>query len=577
MSVADDWQLLGIAATDDRREIKRAYGHVLKGIDVDADPAAFIRLREALDNALEWGVEVPWWEDNDDDATTPLTGDGREQEDAAEPTDWVVQEQWEEPYDFGRMPPPIIEGSLGTAMLQLDLLLFEEGADPAKVARLGCEILGARELEHIDTASATEQWLADTIIASIPASDPLLAPAIKHFGWDCKQSATQSYAVQSVFDRAADREKLAAMGDPSHAHHRALRELRGPARTRVGPFQQQLVKDVSDLLSFIETWHPTIEKDLEGPHLDWWQNYISSRLLPPHFWKLLLVGSLLFTTIAVALLPPGTSDALGIVALLGSIALSYTLLRAAVVLQRTAHRLHEQDAPLGVYVHLPLLSAAIFGSPLLFAAVGPGRVHAVASVLLSATLAITAYLRCAPPQWEDEVSRWDRRSFPIGAAIVSACILVEVPWAIALQLTAPLVLCCWFGSRGWHSWALYLGDTPERQRLTLYGVSIGLMIGGTTAAILGLFADPRPVLLVSVPLAVLSQHLVLASTPIYLAWLEWPLRSAATFFFICLPAFRAHAGEGLGRLTLSAMLYLLAFSFVKIGAILLRRIRLTGV
>ena len=45
------WKKLGIGATADRREIKRAYAAKLKTIDPDADPEAFLRLREALDVA----------------------------------------------------------------------------------------------------------------------------------------------------------------------------------------------------------------------------------------------------------------------------------------------------------------------------------------------------------------------------------------------------------------------------------------------------------------------------------------------------------------------------------------------
>ena len=62
MSIAGEWALLGIAPTDDKKEVKRAYARKLKTIDVDADPAAFVRLREALDAAVEWGTATPWWE-----------------------------------------------------------------------------------------------------------------------------------------------------------------------------------------------------------------------------------------------------------------------------------------------------------------------------------------------------------------------------------------------------------------------------------------------------------------------------------------------------------------------------------
>src|SRR6185503_8554752 len=45
------WTVLGIERTSDLAEIRRAYARRLKAIDVDADPQAFIKLREALQRA----------------------------------------------------------------------------------------------------------------------------------------------------------------------------------------------------------------------------------------------------------------------------------------------------------------------------------------------------------------------------------------------------------------------------------------------------------------------------------------------------------------------------------------------
>jgi hypothetical protein len=51
--VSDErWDVLGIAPTDDPAAVRRAYAARLKLLDVDRDPAAFIRLRAALDDAL---------------------------------------------------------------------------------------------------------------------------------------------------------------------------------------------------------------------------------------------------------------------------------------------------------------------------------------------------------------------------------------------------------------------------------------------------------------------------------------------------------------------------------------------
>lgn len=571
MSLADDWQLLGIAPTDDHREIKRAYSRALKVLDVDADPTTFIRLRQALENALEWGVDTPWWDQEDTETITPaLTEEERLAEDEGDAEVWAVDEPWENPSDQWRLPPPISEGELGKAMSQLDLLLFQTQGDPIEIARLGHEILGSKELEHVDTASATDEWMADTIAAAIPASDPLIAPSIKRFGWDRAQSSRASYAVQAVLDRAEDLRSLAAFAKPSHPHHRAFQELRGSGRTRVSLFQEPLVNDVANFFALVRTWHPTIEKDLAGPNFDWWQNYLSSRRLPFHFWKLMIAGSFLLGFMALALLPKGMGGAAVPLVILGSISLSYALIRAAMELRRIARRLQDQEGPNGIFAHLPLLSASVFGSPLLLAAIPPGTVPLFLSLVLSASLAVLIYLRCAPPQWDDAVTRWSRYWFPIGAGIVSICILFEVNRGLALQLAAPLALCCWFGERGWHSWAQFIDDAPRRKRVMLYALTFGAIILAAAAAIIGFSADPSPMLLVCVPLAVLLQHLVLAATPTYLAWLEWPLRVVAVLFFWSLPELRDESSDGLNRFTLAVMLYLVVFCLVKVVARLLQ-------
>ncbi|MBC9881421.1 hypothetical protein G8O24_29275 [Bradyrhizobium sp. INPA01-394B] len=46
------WDELGIGPCDDPKAVRRAYAARLKKLDIDQDPAAFARLREALEWAL---------------------------------------------------------------------------------------------------------------------------------------------------------------------------------------------------------------------------------------------------------------------------------------------------------------------------------------------------------------------------------------------------------------------------------------------------------------------------------------------------------------------------------------------
>lgn len=58
------WDVLGLEPTSDPAAVRRAYAARLKGIDVDRDPAAFIRLREAFERCLRWEEPV---EDDEED------------------------------------------------------------------------------------------------------------------------------------------------------------------------------------------------------------------------------------------------------------------------------------------------------------------------------------------------------------------------------------------------------------------------------------------------------------------------------------------------------------------------------
>jgi hypothetical protein len=84
------WETLGIAATGDSAAIRRAYVARLRSIDVERDPAAFIRLREAYENALAAAARGDVWDDEpaEDAGDDTFWEDDPESEPAdAEPVD----------------------------------------------------------------------------------------------------------------------------------------------------------------------------------------------------------------------------------------------------------------------------------------------------------------------------------------------------------------------------------------------------------------------------------------------------------------------------------------------------------
>ena len=69
----DEWEELGIAPTTDPAAVRQAYARRLKTLDVDHDPAAFMRLRQAFETALAWDEEdvspaEPLSEEHEDEA-----------------------------------------------------------------------------------------------------------------------------------------------------------------------------------------------------------------------------------------------------------------------------------------------------------------------------------------------------------------------------------------------------------------------------------------------------------------------------------------------------------------------------
>jgi len=285
VTIAEDWALLGIDPTDDRRAVKRAYARALKAIDVEADPARFVRLREALEAALTWGTQTPWWElaaEPDD-----FEADPDSDVESVTPPSFVDAESFL--VDFAprcAAPAGIGDARLREACDALEALLTgPDAADPAAVQAAG-EAVFAATPGSVDDELALEEWTASLLAGAIPRSDPILEAAAARFGWrDGDLELRGRWEVQAVMERRAALAFLAACRRGHDGHRRAVDELSGPPRTRLGPTEYGLIAEVEDFLVEMDSHHPALAPSFPTETLDWWQTYLDGPHPPRGFWK----------------------------------------------------------------------------------------------------------------------------------------------------------------------------------------------------------------------------------------------------------------------------------------------------
>jgi hypothetical protein len=584
VTVADAWALLGIAATDEPREVKRAYARVLKTIDADLDPEAFKDLRSAYETALAWGTRVPEWEDDefdsdaDFDAGEPLPEIHWESEDFDQALGLPA---WD--WDPGWRPASASEigGRAGEIALELEALLFgEEAPDPARIAELGGALIAATEDANVDEAAAAEAWLVEAIASSPPRSDPLIEPALRRFGWGRIETQWRhDNAVASVLARRGDLRFAAALKRESHPQHRAFVELSGPPRSRLGMFQLGLAADVRDLLRIVDDNHPTVVADFNPDSHAWWRRYFLGPHLPDYYWLivfllsplLIVPAKLLWDSTALGRTLAGFALlVLACIAAVASAVAGWSRIAGRMRLRADERRWRGEDAATGKGLACALAALVL---PLVASLVQTGTATSVIYTIAALSIAGGLALHAPPPAFEEE-SESSRRRFVAGLTAIATIAILAAVWSEVLpDLIAPMAALAFAAARGGLSAGAELRRRGRSAELAALGCAALLCAMPLAAVLVTAPSLPPATFLVLAPVAFVAQHFATSASAIVTARLEWAVRVAALLFHFA-AAESLYAGDRLRSFTAAVVLYLLAYGLARIYLVARETLRL---
>lgn len=326
------WSVLGIKATSDEREIRRAYARRLKTVHPEDDAVGFQELRAAYDQAMRMARQGHVSPDpsEDDHDTPPVDINPSWPNDAVPRRDcevsttrsWREEERSTAPTvglepDAATLPDPeaLAERAHRARLENLHRTLQQPapGADEVVSALLG--ILRSEEMSNLSRHERTEAWLADVILRGSPGTAALVEPVIHYFGWTddrivVGRTTTFPSPGQRVLAHLDRRREIDLILNGGAEHADALKALAHPVIWRT--WAAALLTPGLDgrVAAFLNgpRWRlPELQSNLDSSAVDWW----TRRLDRPHFspiavW-IILLGPPLIALFAVNAGPLDTS------------------------------------------------------------------------------------------------------------------------------------------------------------------------------------------------------------------------------------------------------------------------------
>lgn len=339
------WSTLGIKATNDQAEIRRAYARRLKEVHPEDDPEGFQALRAAYDQALsmarkgwaaprayrphpddgeantgDWASdEVEAWPDDDEDgwqSPSRSSGIGPGWNGADSGPQWARPDPADGPVPAAETAPDLAADIAATLKANADEAQAHEQLirdlsqqigiapnEPEPALQALIKVLRSPAMTSMAIHERTELWLADLLLRPGDATAGLIEPVAHYFGWTNARVGVDLRHAQAALARRDALEEIRRLRRPESGSYRAFKALTQPVtgKTRLtARLTPGLAGEVWALLDRADYALPQLADSFDPGAVQWWRDLFARPRLGPMFLLFALFGPPIFTAMIMA-------------------------------------------------------------------------------------------------------------------------------------------------------------------------------------------------------------------------------------------------------------------------------------